>query len=44
MTKDLAILVHGPKLTREFYLNTEEFIDAVAQNLDMKLKTPAAVA
>ncbi|KAE9466468.1 hypothetical protein C3L33_01614, partial [Rhododendron williamsianum] len=41
MTKDLAILVHGPKASREFYLNTEEFIDAVAQELISKLQTPA---
>ncbi|KAG9152310.1 hypothetical protein Leryth_025253 [Lithospermum erythrorhizon] len=41
MTKDLAILVHGPKVTRDLYLNTEEFIDAVAQNLATKLPTPA---
>ncbi|GMH05552.1 hypothetical protein Nepgr_007392 [Nepenthes gracilis] len=41
MTKDLAILVHGPKVTREMYLNTEEFIDAVAQNLRAKLAGPA---
>ncbi|XP_024977703.1 isocitrate dehydrogenase [NADP] [Cynara cardunculus var. scolymus] len=41
MTKDLAILIHGPKASREFYLNTEEFIDAVAQNLDSKLQTLA---
>ncbi|KAL3640111.1 hypothetical protein CASFOL_015079 [Castilleja foliolosa] len=40
MTKDLAILIHGPKVSREFYLNTEEFIDAVAQNLESKLKAP----
>jgi isocitrate dehydrogenase len=33
MTKDLALLIHGPKVSREFYLNTEEFIDAVAQKL-----------
>uniref|UniRef100_A0A803MWP2 Isocitrate dehydrogenase [NADP] n=1 Tax=Chenopodium quinoa TaxID=63459 RepID=A0A803MWP2_CHEQI len=33
MTKDLALLAHGPKVTRENYLNTEDFIDAVAQNL-----------
>ncbi|KAK3032097.1 hypothetical protein RJ639_036311 [Escallonia herrerae] len=38
MTKDLAILSHGPKVSREFYLNTEEFIDAVALNLESKLK------
>ncbi|KAI8541454.1 hypothetical protein RHMOL_Rhmol08G0062000 [Rhododendron molle] len=43
MTKDLAILVHGPKASREFYLNTEEFIDAVAQELISKLQTPAVV-
>ncbi|KNA21898.1 hypothetical protein SOVF_038310, partial [Spinacia oleracea] len=33
MTKDLALLVHGAKVTREKYLNTEDFIDSVAQNL-----------
>ncbi|CAL1358076.1 unnamed protein product [Linum trigynum] len=43
MTKDLAILVHGPKVSRELYLNTEEFIDAVAKNLESKLREPAAV-
>ncbi|XP_042502818.1 isocitrate dehydrogenase [NADP]-like [Macadamia integrifolia] len=37
MTKDLALLIHGPKATGESYLNTEEFIDAVAQNLKAKL-------
>ncbi|KAL4386830.1 hypothetical protein GQ457_09G009200 [Hibiscus cannabinus] len=41
MTKDLALLIHGPKVTREFYLNTEEFIDAVAVNLESKLRKPA---
>ncbi|OVA16962.1 Isocitrate dehydrogenase NADP-dependent [Macleaya cordata] len=40
MTKDLALLSHGPKVSRELYLNTEEFIDAVAQNLDLKLRVP----
>ncbi|CAN6249303.1 unnamed protein product [Urochloa humidicola] len=43
MTKDLALLIHGPKVTREFYLSTEEFIDAVAQQLRGKIQTPAAV-
>ncbi|XP_057983885.1 isocitrate dehydrogenase [NADP], chloroplastic/mitochondrial isoform X4 [Malania oleifera] len=43
MTKDLAILVHGPKVSKEYYLNTEEFIGAVAQNLQAKLKNLAAV-
>ncbi|KAL3687305.1 hypothetical protein R1sor_013614 [Riccia sorocarpa] len=36
-TKDLAILVHGPKTTRDQYLNTEEFIDAVAEDLKSRL-------
>ncbi|CAA0833772.1 Isocitrate dehydrogenase [Striga hermonthica] len=43
MTKDLAILNHGPKVSREFYLNTAEFIDAVAFNLESKLRSPAFV-
>ncbi|CAN1853254.1 Isocitrate dehydrogenase [NADP], chloroplastic/mitochondrial [Linum perenne] len=43
MTKDLAILVHGSKVSREFYMNTEEFIDAVAQNLESKLQKAAPV-
>lgn len=29
MTKDLALIIHGPKAGRNTYLNTEEFIDAV---------------
>ncbi|EYU41406.1 hypothetical protein MIMGU_mgv1a005492mg [Erythranthe guttata] len=33
MTKDLALIIHGSRLTREHYLNTEEFIDAVAVEL-----------
>ncbi|KAJ4831494.1 hypothetical protein Tsubulata_004725 [Turnera subulata] len=41
MTKDLAILTHGSKVSREYYLNTEEFIDAVAQSLEAKLREPA---
>ncbi|XP_022993988.1 isocitrate dehydrogenase [NADP], chloroplastic/mitochondrial-like [Cucurbita maxima] len=40
MIKDLALLIHGPKVSREFYLNTEEFIDAVAHNLVAKLQRP----
>ncbi|KMZ61478.1 Isocitrate dehydrogenase (NADP(+)), partial [Zostera marina] len=43
MTKDLAILIHGFKVSREYYLNTEEFIDAVAQNLQVKLRTVTTV-
>ncbi|PWA67220.1 isocitrate/isopropylmalate dehydrogenase family protein [Artemisia annua] len=42
MTKDLAILIHGPTASRESYLNTEEFIDAVAKNLESKLQPLAA--
>ncbi|KAF2314747.1 hypothetical protein GH714_033428 [Hevea brasiliensis] len=37
MTKDLALIIHGPKVTRDQYLNTEEFIDAVAAELKAKL-------
>ncbi|KAH6830476.1 Isocitrate/isopropylmalate dehydrogenase family protein [Perilla frutescens var. hirtella] len=43
MTKDLALLIHGPKVSREFYLSTEEFVDAVAQNLELKLRTAVVV-
>eukprot|EP00850_Spirogloea_muscicola_P019437 SM000190S04873 [mRNA] locus=s190:216993:221391:+ [translate_table: standard] len=41
MTKDLALLVHGNKVAREQYLNTEEFIDAVAAELASKLSATA---
>ena len=34
MTKDLTILIHGDKLTRKDYLNTEEFLAAIKHNLD----------
>jgi isocitrate dehydrogenase len=37
MTKDLAILLHGSKVSREHYLNTEEFIDAVRNELLARL-------
>uniref|UniRef100_L0P3T5 Isocitrate dehydrogenase [NADP] n=1 Tax=Phyllostachys edulis TaxID=38705 RepID=L0P3T5_PHYED len=43
MTKDLALLIHGPKVTREFYLSTEKFIDAVAQQLREKIQIAAAL-
>ncbi|EFJ28863.1 hypothetical protein SELMODRAFT_267315 [Selaginella moellendorffii] len=39
MTKDLALLIHGPKVTKKDYLNTEEFIDAVAADLKLRLTT-----
>ncbi|CAO2820972.1 unnamed protein product [Amaranthus hypochondriacus] len=41
MTKDLALLVHGPKAKRCQYLNTEEFIDAVAEELKSRLTARA---
>jgi isocitrate dehydrogenase len=37
MTKDLAMLAFGEKLKRENYLNTQEFLQAVKDNLDKKL-------
>lgn len=37
MTKDLALILHGSQLKREHYLNTEEFIDAVAAELKSKI-------
>ncbi|KAL6136282.1 hypothetical protein ACLB2K_061581 [Fragaria x ananassa] len=43
MTKDLALLIHGPKVSREFYLNTQEFIDTVAKNVEQKLREAALV-
>ncbi|PIN18497.1 Isocitrate dehydrogenase (NADP(+)) [Handroanthus impetiginosus] len=39
MTKDLALIIHGPKLIRDHYLNTEEFIDAVANELKAKFSS-----
>ncbi len=37
MTKDLALLIHGKDMTREHYLNTQEFLDALKENLDKAL-------
>lgn len=37
MTKDLAMLVKGDKITRADYLNTEEFLAAIDENLRSKL-------
>lgn len=37
MTKDLAMLVHGDKVTADKYLNTEPFLDAIDQNLKKAL-------
>jgi len=38
MTKDLAMLVYGNKLSNENYLNTQDFLAALKRNLDEKLK------
>jgi isocitrate dehydrogenase len=37
MTKDLALLIHGAKLTTADYLTTEGFLDALDNNLKKKL-------
>ena len=39
MTKDLAVCVHGNKVEHgKHFLYTEEFLDAIDQNLQKKLK------
>jgi isocitrate dehydrogenase len=38
MTKDLAVCIHGNKVTLgEHYLNTQDFLDAIDANLRLKL-------
>jgi isocitrate dehydrogenase len=37
MTKDLALIVHGEKLKEGDYLTTEDFLEAINQNLKNKL-------
>jgi len=37
MTKDLALLIHKKDMKRSDYLNTQEFLDALKQNLDKEL-------
>lgn len=37
MTKDLALCIHGKNLQAEHYLETEEFLDVLVQNLHLKL-------
>lgn len=37
MTKDLAMLVYGESVSREHYLNTQDFLAALKLNLDKKL-------
>jgi len=38
MTKDLAICIHGSGVTRDAYLNTNEFLDAIDAELAKRLK------
>lgn len=37
MTKDLAVCVHGDKLNKSHYVNTEDFLAAIDKNLRAKL-------
>jgi len=37
MTKDLALIIHGNKLKKEHYLTTEQFLEALDNNLQAKL-------
>ena len=37
MTKDLAVCIHGDKVTADKYLTTEQFLEAINQNLQKKL-------
>jgi isocitrate dehydrogenase len=38
MTKDLALIIHGKDLNESHYLTTEQFLDALDQKLQSKLK------
>jgi len=38
MTKDLAVLIHGKNLHRSHYLNTQDFLDSIKDNLELKFK------
>lgn len=38
MTKDLALLFYGNRLTRDNYLNTQEFLNTLKINLEKKLE------
>ena len=37
MTKDLALLIHKENMTSDHYLNTQEFLDVLKENLDKAL-------
>lgn len=38
MTKDLAVCIHGEKVSPDQYLTTEQFLEAINQNLQKKFK------
>lgn len=39
MTKDLAACIHGlPNVTDDMYLNTTDFLEAIAEQLELTLK------
>lgn len=38
MTKDLALLIHGREMTEAHYLNTQDFLSALDENLMKKLE------
>ncbi|MGF7139718.1 isocitrate dehydrogenase (NADP(+)) [Roseimarinus sediminis] len=38
MTKDLALIIHGKDLKEEHYLSTEQFLEALNDNLKLKFK------
>lgn len=38
MTKDLAICIHGNKVTENQYLNTEDFLEAIREQLERSYK------
>lgn len=38
MTKDLAMLVYGDKVSRDQYLNTQDFLAAIKRNLEKELQ------
>ncbi len=39
MTKDLAVCIHGDKVTADKYLNTEDFLEAINSELQKRLNT-----
>jgi isocitrate dehydrogenase len=39
MTKDLAVCIHGDKVTADKYLNTEDFLEAINVELQKRLNT-----